>query len=456
VAGLRLGGLSSGLDTETIIGQLMALERQPKARLTNEERRAEGRKTALEDVARSLRAFKNAATDLRSTATWGDTQTFAVADATKLAGRTVGVAPAGTYTVDVQWFARAEQRSYDYAEVDDPGTPGADDQQLTIGGVPVTIPAGTSDQGVVDAINATSGIGVLAGLVNGRLTLTGKTVGQPFTVTSSTGSVLNESVEAARKNRYSVNGIQQDDTLDMIVKPGGLPGVELTLKAIGSTTVTIGASGTDTEKVKAKIKAFVDSYNATIDLVRGKLTEKPIRSPSTVSELQKGTLYSDPGLSTVLSRLRQTMGETLAGFGVTGNELADFGIGVPVAQTGPVSADRLAGKLVIDDAKLSAALAANPAAVKDFFTSATGFGAKVESFVDPLSRVGDGAMALRSTEVDRQIQRIRAQSTEMDKRLELKEQRLRAQFTQLEMALGRSQTQQSWLTGQLAGLNNVG
>ena len=86
---INLTGMASGLDTESIITQLMAIERQPQNRLTNEQRRAEGRKIALDDIARQLRGLKNAATDLKSTTTWGDTQTASTADATKLTARTM-------------------------------------------------------------------------------------------------------------------------------------------------------------------------------------------------------------------------------------------------------------------------------------------------------------------------------------------------------------------------------
>jgi len=42
---------------------------------------------------------------------------------------------------------------------------------------------------------------------------------------------------------------------------------------------------------------------------------------------------------------------------------------------------------------------------------------------------------------------------DMDDRLALKETSLRAQFTAMETALAQSQTQSSWLSGQLASLN---
>jgi flagellar hook-associated protein 2 len=37
MAGLQLGGLTSGLDTQSIIGQLIAVDRQPETRMKLQE-----------------------------------------------------------------------------------------------------------------------------------------------------------------------------------------------------------------------------------------------------------------------------------------------------------------------------------------------------------------------------------------------------------------------------------
>ncbi len=53
----------------------------------------------------------------------------------------------------------------------------------------------------------------------------------------------------------------------------------------------------------------------------------------------------------------------------------------------------------------------------------------------------------------RTVSRIQQQIDATNKRLDAKEQRLKAQFAAMELALQNSQTQQAWLTGQLAALN---
>ena len=198
MAGLRLGGLASGMDTESVVAQLMALESAPKLRFSEQQRRAEGRKTAVEDVARQLRALSTAVTDLHSTLTWANVQKLESSDTTKVTARVTGTAAAGTHSINVTQMARVEQRTFTYAEtLDGGGQP--QPQQISISDGTTTkvvdIPAGTSQQGVVDAINATAGVTVYAGLVNGKLTLTGKELGKPMTITSSTGSVTEDATK---------------------------------------------------------------------------------------------------------------------------------------------------------------------------------------------------------------------------------------------------------------------
>ena len=55
---------------------------------------------------------------------------------------------------------------------------------------------------------------------------------------------------------------------------------------------------------------------------------------------------------------------------------------------------------------------------------------------------------------DRNLVRLKEQLTKTNERLDMKEKRMKAQFAAMELALQKSQTQQAWLTGQLASLNN--
>ena len=140
---LQLGGLASGLDTDTVVAQLMALERRPQVKLKLKQRQVETRQTALRDVATRLRNLKAAAADLRSIALWADTQTVDSSDATRLTGRRVASAAPGAYQVEVSQLARAEQRTYDY-------TASTSDSSIDVSGVTVTIAASSTIEQAAD------------------------------------------------------------------------------------------------------------------------------------------------------------------------------------------------------------------------------------------------------------------------------------------------------------------
>jgi flagellar hook-associated protein 2 len=94
-------------------------------------------------------------------------------------------------------------------------------------------------------------------------------------------------------------------------------------------------------------------------------------------------------------------------------------------------------------------LEADAQAVRSLFSgAATPFAKDIEALTKDLSDTLDGrieSMAKRS-------KRLTNDMTRVDARLEAKEKRLKAQFAAMESAMAASQTQSSWLAGQIASL----
>jgi flagellar hook-associated protein 2 len=147
----------------------------------------------------------------------------------------------------------------------------------------------------------------------------------------------------------------------------------------------------------------------------------------------------------MLSRLRQDMSQVVSAAGI--NDLGDIGIAIPKA-TGTSSPEAKAGKLVLDEAKLTAALDSDFTAVKSFLAT---FSKDVETFVKEQTG-GSGIIDERLKSGDRQTKRIQDQIERATERLDAREKRLKAQFAAMELALQHSQTQGAWLQGQIAGL----
>jgi flagellar hook-associated protein 2 len=454
MAGLQLSGLTSGIDTDSVIQQLIAVDRAPETRMKLKESAAQARQTALNDVGTRLRNLLTAAKDLGSTDTWTETQSLDVSDPTKLNATRLSGAATGGHDVNVQTLARSEQRSYTFAK-------GA--ATLDFGnGTQVSIGGDDDGAAVATKINAASGSPFYAVYVkdplgveaNDRLVLTRKDTGRfdqtapdaiKVTGTSWTGT---EQLTDGANAKFTVDsGPVQESKSNVVLS--AIPGLQLTLKATGTTSVTVGSMAPDNSAVKNKIQAFVDQYNSTVDFIQSQLTEKRVPNATTDSDARKGTLFADTQLTGLLSQMRSIMSDK-TGIGGTVQSLADLGIGTGTGSGGAATADAIAGKLTLDATKLTDALDTNRLGVKSFLTdAANGFSSKVANLLDPVTKATTGLMDVRAKQAGDEATSIEDQISQMEDRLTLKADRLRAQFTAMEQALAQSQSQGSWLTAQL-------
>ena len=459
-----LSGLASGVDTSSIVDKLIAIERQQNARLGLRKSAAQARQTGLKDIATKLNALKTAAQDLASAGTWSTKQSVESSAPAKVAATITGGAGIGGSTIAVDRLASSARRGYEWH-------PDASAHTLTVAydgdaasSVTINVKENATATEVAAAFNASATSPVSAAVVKNadgeeRIVFNARKTGEDgaFTVTT-TGLAAGQLIEdgAYEKSgpdlraQYRLEGsatllYSQTNTLDFAI-----PGVKLQLKGVtaGFESVTVGTPTTDTEAMKTKVKAFVDAYNAVVTSTRAKITEKSVADATTTTDAAKGSLFGDSGLLSMLSSLRVRMGERIAGLSGL-DELSDIGVAVPKA-TGSTSQDAKEGKLAIDDAKLSQALAADPAKVRDLFE---GFSAGLDTFIK--SQTGTtGVLDMRDKSADAEIKRITAQADLAETRIQAKEKRLKAQFAAMETALLNTQTQSAWLSGQLSSLSN--
>jgi len=455
---LNIGGLASGLDTNAIVDQLMAIERQPRTKLDQQASLITARQQALADFQSRLRAVEAAAKDLRSVTLWSQRQTVATSDATRLSAAIVAGAGAGVggYQVEVSQLANAAQRTYAFRSPASAGT-------ITIDGHDTRVAAGASLSDVVSAINSDADATVYAAATDsGTLVLSARRTGDTGTgfiaVTDGTGALTEDTAKAkqGRDALFTVDGVAGSASTNEVTN--AVAGVRLTLRGVttvsGPITVTVGAPAADTEAVKDKLRAFVEVYNSTVDAIRAKLDERSVPNARTDADRQKGLLNGDTTLTAILSQMRQAIYTPVRGLPTGMSSLADLGVSTGSASA-TISRDALAGKLQIDDDTLDAALANNAAGVRDLLAGPAnvgGWARAFESVVHAADTTG-GTIDVRISGADAELKRLKTAMSDMDDRLALKEQTLRAQFAAMENALSQSQTQSAWLSGQLASLN---
>lgn len=452
---VSFGGLASGLDTNAIVAQLLAIERAPRVRLDEKASLVTARQNLLQDFRTRLRGVETAVRELRSATLWTQAQTVTSSDPARV-GATIGSgAGVGGYQVEVSQLANAAQRTYAFTSPASAGT-------ITIDGHETSLAAGATIDDLVSAINADAEATVYAAKVaDGTLVLSARRTGDTgagfIALVDGTGALAEDAARAkqGRDALFAVDGVARSSPANEV--SDAIAGVRLTLSGLttvsGPVTVNVSAPGTDTAKIESKLKAFVDVYNATVDAIRVKLREQVVPNAANAVERQKGLLRGDTMLSGLLAQMRQAIYEPLAGLPDGLDSLADLGISTG-ASSGALSQDALAGRLTLDTAKLASALSADPTGVRALLAGADGadgWARRMEDLVRQTTSAG-GLLEMRIDGAGSELTRLRTSMEAMDQRLALREKTLRAQFTAMESALAASQSQGAWLAGQLAAL----
>ncbi|HEV7751472.1 MAG TPA: flagellar filament capping protein FliD [Baekduia sp.] len=454
MAGIQLSGLASGMDTASIISQLMAIERTPRTKITLDQSATTKRQSLLQDINTKLTALKSANDDLKSVATWLDTQSVETGDATKLTATRTGGAPPGGYDVAITQLATAERRTYDFQ------SPAADGPLKVLNKdgterASIDLKAGASVDDAVAAINSNTDANIYAVNVNGDLVLAAKSTGDGSEF-SATGAGAETERVAGLNAKLTVNGAAVERQSNTITD--ALPGLTLTLKgktsAASTVGLTVGTPGPDRDAVTKKVQNFITAYNALVTTTRADLDEKRVPNAKTTADAQKGTLFGDSGLSSMLSTFRSALSAPIAGLtGLT--SLADLGISTGAANTGAaVNQDAVDGKLVLDTDKLNAAMDANPLGVRKLLgglSGADGFAQSFGALIAPLQGTG-GIFDSRVTAATKDLSDIADKLTTFDARMDAKENAYNKKFTALETALQKSQSVGNSLTSYLSSL----
>jgi flagellar hook-associated protein 2 len=352
--------------------------------------------------------------------------------------------------------ASAWQQTFDYTA--DPANP----TTITVNGAKVNIAAGATVDDVVSAING-AGTGVTASKdSNGRLLMTSNTVGSSGNFTASGSQLAAYSSSAGLDSTltnlnaaYSVDGGPTRYATSNIVTDA-VPGIQLTLKAASSepVTITVSSPAPDTDAIKQKVHDFVDSYNALLSDLSSRISERPVIPPSTSSDYLKGLFFGDSLLTNIQDRLRTTVMSPIGNNSAL-NLLSQIGVSTGgTTGDGAVNQDSVDGKLVIDDDKLGSMLASDPESVQTLLGGTVGtggFAQAIDAALDPEVQAG-GDFDTLITQANSQVSDYAGQISDWDQRLSDQQDRLKAQFAAMESALSKSQTTQSWLTSQIAGL----
>ncbi len=435
-----VSGLASGLDTASIIDQLIQVEAAGQTRLKSRVTSEQSTLKLLQNLNAKIAALATQAKDLTKAAAW--TPLTATSSSDKVTVSASSGTSGGSLSVTVDTSALAHKLTYtSTAAMTDVVVP-ADAQgkhtiTLTVAGTPKTIDTGDGTlASLVGALNG-GGTGVAAAAVKldggaYRLNVQSATTGAANTVTltASDGSDLlgGATVVAGRDAAITIGG----DTLHSATNTfkDVVPGLDITVSAaaVGSTVdVTVSRN---TSAASTQAKALVDAVNSVL----ADITNQTKYNSTTKTA---GALAGDATVREVGTSLLNSI---YPGAGAT---IADIGI----------ETDRY-GKLVFNEEKFAEAYAADAAAVTEKLSGATGLAARIEKVANAASDKYEGSITTSITSRTTGIDRLNDSIEAWDQRLELRRASLTRQFTALETALSQMNSQSSWLSGQVASLSN--
>jgi flagellar hook-associated protein 2 len=470
--GVNLTGMASGLDTDSIIQQLMAVEQQSVTQVQMKQVKVQAHKDALTALQTKMNAVKTAASALSDSSAWTTSQTTTSSDPTKVGAQLISGAGVGGHTIQVDKLASSAQHGFSYAPSASAGSLtfyyGTDPNASTASKVTIQVSANEKPADIATAINANQNSPVYAAVVNDgtadRLVFSARKSGQSSDFTVDTSGMAADAAMSeistysrtgtALNAQYKIDDDPTEHSSESNTIDNAIPGVRLTLT--GTTTSPVSVSTTqsaiDQKGITTKVQALVDAYNSFIDLANTDISEKSVPNATTSDDLQKGTLFGDTSVLSMMSSLKSQMTQFVSGLGL--KSLADIGITVPAATGGATTDDAKEGKLTFDSSKLTTALTADWTQVRDLFSgkgTTKGFSSLISSYVD--SQAGSNGMITNEmTSDDSSIKDFNDQIDDLNSKMNDEQTRMKAQFAAMETALSQSQSQQAWLTSQISSL----
>jgi len=423
VSAFAINGLSSGIDTASLISQLMTVAAQPQTQLKNQLSVQQNVLSAYQAINTKLTALQTAADAVKNASTWAATK--AVSSSTAVLASTTSTAASGSATTfDVVRLATA--------------------QISTVGGAGTVVASPPNGIDIVDAAGVTHHVAITDGSAAGVATAVNNAAAgiRAAVVNTDSGPLLQfTSVATGSAGAFTVNGlvnapqnlVTAQDAQIAVGNPaaGGytvssstntfnnvIPGVTFSVGAVVSG-VTVSVSS-DASAISDKVKAMVDAANAALTEL-GKDTGK--------GAVLESNYQVNSITDSVLSAISHGNG--------SGASFASAG--VQLTSTGSLAFDAtaFASAYAADPAKAQASVATSLAGA----LSSLAMNASTQ-IVSPLINSGTS-----------QIGQLNKQIADWDTRLETQRTAMQTKYAAMEVALQKLQSTSSYLTSALAAIS---
>ena len=418
---------ATNLDINSIISQLMTVERQPITKLNVKEAGYQAKLSAYGSVKGAVSSFQSAVQSVSSASNF-QTLKATPSDTTIFSASAASTATAGTYSLEVTSLAQAQKLiatgqtsstaaigtgtiTFDFGTIAigagsfDSVTgkyTGAGFTSNGDGTTDITIDSSNNSlQGIRDAINAAQ-MGVTATIINDgsgtpyRLALSSDSLGVSNSMKISvTGDValsdllaqdpaglpaaqhLSQTVTAQNAD-FEVNGVTVSKTSNTVSDV--IPGVTLTLSKVTTTPATLTVAR-DTATVSSSIASFVKAYNDIAGTLKNLSAYDAAK--------QKGAiLQGDSTVRSLQSQLRSMLNTPVVGTSGTLTTLSDVGVSF-----------QKDGTLAVNQTKLDSVMASNFSDIASLFSSVGKATDSLVSFSSATSSTKAGNYAVNVTQL---------------------------------------------------------
>jgi flagellar hook-associated protein 2 len=469
-------GVGSGLDVNSIITQLMAIENRPLTRLQQTANTTQTQLSSYGALKSRISALGDAAEKLATAATWTKTKATSSDTAALTVTSTDSAAPVNLQ-IEVSQLARAQSVATT-ALPSSSSIVGTGTLMIQFGSwsenfvaftptVPVnsaTIEIGAGENtlaGIRDKINA-AGAGVTAAILNDsqgsrlvlRSTATGAESGFRITVTDDDANPLDNSglSRLAFDPPAGAPASGNQRAVDLVAKVNDAPVTSasntlddlidgVSVQVVKTTTGPVGVTvARDTDSMKTLIQQFVTAYNDANKF----LSDQTRYNADTKTS---ATLQGDRIAVALQGQLRALVATQSSASSVFGT-LSSAGMAL-----------QRDGSLKIDDTKLGAALTNLPELAKLFGSDgggnplALGIARRFDVLADANAGTG-GALESREDGLKQRLSRNQTDQDRFNDRMAMVEARLRAQYTALDTKMAQLNGLSAYVTQQVQLLNN--
>ena len=464
-------GVGSGIDINSIVSQLVALERRPLQLMQTSATRLQAQVSSFGKMQSLYSGLQTASNALSSSALWSSSVASS-SDVSAVSSSGGDGAAAGNYAVTVQALASSQTLASGTAYAAATSLVGSGTLAFQLGSwnadqtaftdkpgsaeVSVEVSANDTLLSLRDKINA-SDAGVSASLVSDasgvRLSLRSASTGveNGFRVSAAESGAPGLSQlaydplsgpgdmalkQSAGNARAVVNGIAVVSASNELT--GVIDGLSLRLRKESATAVDIAVTS-DRSAVTAAIKTFADAYN---ELSRYLSEQTRFDAASNTG----GPLQGDSAVTGLQSRLRGPVNAS-SGASQVFARLSDAGLEL-----------QRDGSLKINQSKLDGAIDKLVELQKAFSHSDTatpannGFARRFAALAGEVL-ASDGSLSTRTAGLKKLIDKNSDNQTRLNDRVERFQQRLVQQYTAMDATVARLNSLQSYVSQQMAALN---